>query len=395
MKSVRKVSDICHILDYNKNNQMYGEKSVKKIMDAGLVYLFCAAMILSLGLTTERIIILLLLFIAVCAALYFKDQRISAGIGVCYTALAIFVPEGIYGFPVAVYALCGEGFQAWEKKNSAEAVFAAAAGVLLCILAIVSADGIVPGVLSAFWLLAIAAAVYLHGNTYRYNRLSEEFIRTKDNDREYSRALKMKNRYLIEKQDAQIYSATLKERNRIAREIHDNVGHMLSRCLLQTGAVLAVNKDSNLEPLLLGIKETLNSAMSSIRSSVHDLHNESVDLDNTIQEMLAKIDAYTVHYEYDMSSELSRDLKYCIISVVKEALANITTHSNADRVELVLREHPAFYQILIQDNGKCVRPGDGTGIGITNMRERVEAFAGTIDIDAGQGFRIFIHIPKK
>lgn len=67
---------------------------------------------------------------------------------------------------------------------------------------------------------------------------------------------------------------------------------------------------------------------------------------------------------------------------------------DADRVKLLLREHPAFYQILIQDNGKCVHPGDGTGIGITNMRQRVETFGGTIDIRIENGYRIFIHIPK-
>ena len=95
-----------------------------------------------------------------------------------------------------------------------------------------------------------------------------------------------------------------------------------------------------------------------------------------------------------MSQDLPKELKYCIISIVKEALSNVTRHSDADRVKLLLREHPAFYQILIQDNGKCVHPGEGTGIGITNMRQRVETFGGTIDIRTENGYRIFIHIPK-
>ena len=46
--------------------------------------------------------------------------------------------------------------------------------------------------------------------------------------------LTQKNKDLLEKQDYEIHVATLKERNRIAREIHDNVGHMLSRSLLQS-----------------------------------------------------------------------------------------------------------------------------------------------------------------
>ena len=44
-------------------------------------------------------------------------------------------------------------------------------------------------------------------------------------------------------QDYEIYLATLKERNRIAREIHDNVGHMLTRSILQLGALSVINKD--------------------------------------------------------------------------------------------------------------------------------------------------------
>ena len=186
----------------------------------------------------------------------------------------------------------------------------------------------------------------------------------------------------------------IEERNRIAREIHDNVGHLLSRALIQTGAVIAVSRDEQTKPLLLSIKETLDCAMNNIRNSVHDLHDESVDLEQTVREMTEKAEGYTVSYEYDMSQDLPKELKYCIISIVKEALSNVTRHSDADRVKLLLREHPAFYQILIQDNGKCVHPGDGTGIGITNMRQRVETFGGTIDIRTENGYRIFIHIPK-
>lgn len=237
-------------------------------------------------------------------------------------------------------------------------------------------------------------AVYLRQMTWQDRELQKEFIRIQDDDREYNRMLKLKNRYLIEKQDAQVYSATLKERNRIAREIHDNVGHLLSRALIQTGAVIAVSRDEQTKPLLLSIKETLDCAMNNIRNSVHDLHDESVDLEQTVREMTEKAEGYTVSYEYDMSQDLPKELKYCIISIVKEALSNVTRHSDADRVKLLLREHPAFYQILIQDNGKCVHPGDGTGIGITNMRQRVETFGGTIDIRTENGYRIFIHIPK-
>ena len=54
--------------------------------------------------------------------------------------------------------------------------------------------------------------------------------------------MEQKNKELLEKQDYEIQVATLNERNRIAREIHDSVGHLLSRSILQLGALKAVHR---------------------------------------------------------------------------------------------------------------------------------------------------------
>ena len=58
-------------------------------------------------------------------------------------------------------------------------------------------------------------------------RVEQEYRKTRDDSKERNLLLHEKNRSLIEKQDYEIYTATLQERNRIAREIHDNVGHLL------------------------------------------------------------------------------------------------------------------------------------------------------------------------
>ena len=101
-------------------------------------------------------------------------------------------------------------------------------------------------------------------------------------------------------------------------------------------------------------------------------------------------------YDYDMNEDIPKNLKYCIISVVKEAVSNIIKHSNATEVSIIRREHPAFYQMLIEDNGSSVNAAaDSSGIGLIGMRERIASFNGTIDISKrNSGFRIFIHIPK-
>ena len=150
-----------------------------------------------------------------------------------------------------------------------------------------------------------------------------------------------------------------------------------------------------MENLLEGLDVSLNSAMNSIRSSVHDLHDESMNLENTIKSIISDFKNCTL--EYDMSEIIPNNIKYCFAAITKEAIANIIKHSNATSVKITLREHPALYQLCIEDDGKGYNPeeGDTTGIGLKNMQERVQMLGGTFQIRGDNGFRIFITIPKK
>ena len=198
-----------------------------------------------------------------------------------------------------------------------------------------------------------------------------------------------------ENQNYEIYAATLRERNRIAREIHDNVGHLLSRTILLTGAAKTVNRDKNMESLLEGLDTSLNSAMNSIRSSVHNLHDTSENLREIIEGLTKDFENCTV--EYDMSEIIPNNIKYCFAAIIKEALSNVIKHSNATAVKIVLREHPALYQLCIEDNGKgySEKEADSEGIGLKNMQERVTSLGGTLQINGENGFRLFAAIPKQ
>ena len=107
----------------------------------------------------------------------------------------------------------------------------------------------------------LAAAVLLYRRTRRLNELEQEYKRARDDSRELTLMLEKKNQDLLEKQDTEVYLATLKERNRIAREIHDNVGHMLSRSILMVGALKTVNQAENLKVPMEQLDQTLNEAM--------------------------------------------------------------------------------------------------------------------------------------
>jgi signal transduction histidine kinase len=233
---------------------------------------------------------------------------------------------------------------------------------------------------------------------YRTNTielLKVQYVHLRDDSREDFLQIEMKNKELLEKQDYELNLATLSERNRIARDIHDNVGHLLSRSLLQVGALYATIKEENLKEDLKNIKETLSSAMDSIRNSVHDLHEQSLEVDTEIQKIINQFPFCKIQLEYEVQTVLDKKIKYCFIAVAKEAMSNIMRHSNATLANIIIREHPAFFQMIVQDNGTRKSGKDEQGIGLKNIQERVMALNGRIHISDENGFRIFITIQKK
>ena len=225
-------------------------------------------------------------------------------------------------------------------------------------------------------------------------------MKLRDDSTEKNLLLEEKNRMLVEKQDYEIYAATLKERNRIAREIHDNVGHLLSRSILITGAAKAINASDALSPVLNDLDHSLNQAMTSIRTSVHDLHDESLNLKEAAESLTSDFTFCPVTLNYDMGFEVPREIKYCFISIVKEALSNVARHSNATLVQITMREHPALYQLCIEDNGTLTESNLETllpnrGIGLSNMNDRLKVLNGNLQITIQKGVRLFITIPKE
>lgn len=265
-----------------------------------------------------------------------------------------------------------------------------------------------PAVLCILVILGFVLSFFLWLYAGKYQALYQDFHQIRDDSEEHALLLSEKNKALLEKQDYEIYTATLRERNRIAREIHDNVGHVLSRSILMTAACKTINKDEALAPLLENLEASLNDAMNSIRSSVHDLHDDAVDLEDAIKGLVKDFTFCPTALTYDMSRQVPREVKYSLISITKEGLSNVMRHSNADSVNILLREHPALYQLCIEDNGTSGNeiPDIQTesdsdkmnnisdGMGLSNIRDRVKSLGGTVQITQEKGFRIFVTIPK-
>lgn len=224
--------------------------------------------------------------------------------------------------------------------------------------------------------------------------LYQELHHIRDESKEKALTMRQRNQALIEKQDADIHAATLAERNRIAREIHDNVGHMLTRSILQVGALKVMNETASLQQPIEDLQQTLNTAMTSVRTSVHDLHEDAIELSSTIRELTEAVTSPTITLEYDMGRHVPREIKYAFIAIVKEAINNMQKHSNATAAHIQLREHPGFFLLHIADNGTNSKLPAADGIGLSNMEERVRSLGGTIRFDTEQGFKISIMIRR-
>ncbi len=248
-----------------------------------------------------------------------------------------------------------------------------------------------------FLIMTVCITILMQRRTARDIYAKNKLVEIRDRYEEINLLLREKNDSLSESWDYEIYLATLKERNRIAREMHDNVGHMLTRTILQVGALKVINKDENQKEALENIGETLNSAMTSIRQSVHDLHDESVDLKLSLNEMIKSVsERFKIKSELDFSEDMPSNIKFAIIGIAKEALNNAVKYSKGDSIMLCVIEQPAFYQLIVEDNGINKSKISGNGIGIANMRDRVDGLGGILRITSSEkGFKVFVSIPKE
>ncbi|MCR5201490.1 MAG: hypothetical protein K6D02_00155 [Lachnospiraceae bacterium] len=252
----------------------------------------------------------------------------------------------------------------------------------------------------------------------KIEELDKGIKRLRDDAKEKQMKLNDRNQEIIKAKDSEVVMAQLSERNRIAREIHDNVGHSLSRAILQIGALLYVHKDEKVKEDLENLRETLDDAMNKVRESVHDLHDESVKLSYSLNKIVEPLyDNFDVDYVLDTDEEVPADIKYAIIGIVKEGVSNIIKHSENNHVNIRVEEHPAMYQIEIHDYNSTkvelsgIRDRDigdlkikrqniivgksGKGIGLENIYSRVEGVKGNVSITDEDGFRIFVTIPKE
>ncbi len=351
------------------------------------------------NIESQHIILFSLACIVFITNEFLVQKKSSIFLPIGYIILSFFVPLGVIYFPMISYALARyllmpEHAKSDNTDTSRQNIFPLVLIYIPMIYILVS-SGVTHNIFEYFLLLFMVILSFLleyHARTTEI--LYYKFIDSSDYTREINIELQKKNQSLIEKQNSEISLATAKERNRIARDIHDNVGHLLTRSLLMTAALRSVNKEDTLKEPIQALEDTLNTAMSTIRQSVHDLHSQSIHFEDALNTLVHEYNFCPVTITFLASENIPNDVCYCFLAIVKEAMTNTAKHSNATALSIRISEHPAIYQLIVEDNGSNANAKETDGIGLSNMKERVLGLHGNINIRTTDGFRVFVSIPR-
>ncbi len=235
-------------------------------------------------------------------------------------------------------------------------------------------------------LLFITISIILKDRNIKYEMLERDYFDFQDNI-EYERDTlikKLQNTNELIDENAEL--AVIKERARIARDIHDNLGHSLTRSLYQ---IKMHEMKSGID--LSDLKENINNSMIDIRNSIHNLQNTTIDLKEEIEKIAASENNLTVSYSYNVDNEIKPKLKLAIIYTIKECLVNSTKHSNAKKFNIQIFQINDELNVLLKDNGNTYKPIK-PGVGLINIENRITELGGKVTFSTDNGFRVFIKV---
>ena len=225
---------------------------------------------------------------------------------------------------------------------------------------------------------------------------------------------KNKNQLIYNRQQNELFNAIVstqdQERKRIAQDIHDSLGSVLSAAKLKLSS-LEENKTSLSPDQLEKYQSTLtllDEASSELRSISHNIMPATLSklgLVAALQNLIGKISgpsglqiSFAAH---ELDGRIEENTEISIYRIILELINNIVKHAKADKVSIQLVKYPEYINVIVEDNGQGFdyqkAMEEKKGIGLGNVLSRVEYLKGTVDIDSalGKGTTVIIEIPYR
>ncbi len=204
-----------------------------------------------------------------------------------------------------------------------------------------------------------------------------------------------------------VLDAEERERRRIASDLHDGVGQILSAALLN---LQYMNKSVQVGKL--PDTQVMDNALQLVKDSYEEMRSIShqmmpnallkAGLAYSIKEFLDKIDGTQMQVHLDVigfDERLDEQTETVLYRAIQESVNNVVKHAEASKLTIQLVKDEEGISVTVEDNGKgfdTENLADFEGIGLKNIRSRVALLDGTVDVDAapGRGTVLVIHIPQ-
>ncbi|MEW7292598.1 sensor histidine kinase [Aquimarina sp. 2304DJ70-9] len=253
-------------------------------------------------------------------------------------------------------------------------------------------------------LLALGSIITLliYKNTRRKQRIAEQ-----QREIEIQKTEKLLKEQELASIDAMI-AGQEKERQRLANDLHDNLGSTLATVKLHFQH-LKNNKDNsetkNITELYNKTDNLLEEAYQKVRTIAHEKNSGVMakqGLLPAIKKLAKKVsnsnELLVEVQDYGLEKRLDNTLEITIFRMIQELITNIIKHAHATEIHISLTNHDSLLNIIVEDNGKGfdakVLP-EKDGMGLATIEKRVEHLEGTFEIDStlGKGTNIIINIP--
>jgi signal transduction histidine kinase len=198
--------------------------------------------------------------------------------------------------------------------------------------------------------------------------------------------------------------ATTQERNRLARDIHDGLGHHLTVVQMQVQAARAVlsSDPGRADAVLAKAQQQSTEALAEVRRSVSTLREPRTrpPLGDALKGLAAETSAAGVPTDLEVTGivrELPRDAEESLFRAAQEGLTNVRKHAAARRARLVLdyRDGGTVRLDVCDDGRGTAGTGHGSGFGLLGVRERASRVGGSVDVESapGQGTTLRVAVP--
>jgi signal transduction histidine kinase len=246
--------------------------------------------------------------------------------------------------------------------------------------------------IDVFLVIGCGGALLVNLMTVKQRALLDELEREHLALRDYARALTL---------------AEETARRKTAADLHDGIGQVLAGQSMTLAAMRAHASHLPLTVLLEEAAEASREAQEGLRVMIQDLSPPGLDhasLDETLRwlaEFFKTRFGFCVVWRVTGTADLSRDRLRLIYRCIRELLMNARKHSQRQSAEVEVDVSAALVEITVVDEGigfdaRVGEPLSGTQFGLAQLRERVHAAGGTLDVDAvvGEGCRVTVRLPS-